>query len=88
MLSDDAKRASYDEIGMFEKMVEEELFDEFGGGVFCDKMKEEEVCKEFLVEVFVKMEKEKGSYIVGFEAWFRARGSDSNKMIGVEDMID
>ena len=60
MLSDDAKRASYDETGTFEKSVEEELLDEFGGGVFRDKMKEEEALrKESLAEALVKTEKEK-----------------------------
>ena len=88
VLSDDAKRASYDETGTFEKTVEEELLDEFGGGVLRDKMKEEEARKESLAEALVKTEKEKGSHTAGFEAWLRARGPDSNKTIGVEDMID
>jgi trans-2-enoyl-CoA reductase len=88
VLSDDAKRASYDETGTFEKTVEEELLDEFGGGVFRDKMKEEEARTESLAEALVKTEKEKGSHTAGFEAWLRARGPDSNKTIGVEDMID
>ena len=88
VLSDDAKRASYDETGTFEKSVEEELLDEFGGGVFRDKMKEEEARKESLAEALVKTEKEKGSHSAGFEAWLRARGPDGNKTLGVEDMID
>ena len=76
VLSDDAKRASYDETGTFEKTVEEELLDEFGGGVFRDKMKEEEARKESLAEALVKTEKEKGSHTAGFEQDDRGRRHD------------
>jgi trans-2-enoyl-CoA reductase len=88
VLSDDAKRKSYDETGTFEKTAEEELLDEFGGGVFRDKLKEEEARKESLAEALVKTEKEKGSHTAGFEAWMRARGPDGVKMLDVDDMID
>ena len=88
MLSDDAKRASYDETGTFEKTVEEELLDEFGGGVFRDKLKEDEARRESLAEAIIKTEREKGSHTAGFEAWLRARGPDMNKTLGVEEMID
>ena len=33
VLSDDAKRAAYDETGTFVKTVEEDLLDDFGGGM-------------------------------------------------------
>ena len=72
MLSDDAS-GRRTRAGTFEKSVEEELLDEFGGGVFRDKMKEEEARKESLAEALVKTEKEKGSHSAGFEAWLRAR---------------
>ncbi len=65
VLSDDGKRASYDETGTFEKSVEEELLDEFGGGVFRDKMKEEEARKESLAEALVKTEKGEGIALGG-----------------------
>ena len=88
MLSDDAKRERYDETGTFEKTVEEELLDEFGGGVFRDKLKEEQERKESLAEAIVKTERDKGSHTAGFEAWLRARGPDASKTLGVDDMID
>ena len=61
--------------------------DEFGGGVFRDKMKEEEARKESLAEALVKTEKEKGSHSADSRRGC-ARGPDGNKTLGVEDMID
>ena len=88
MLSDDAKRASYDATGTFEKTVEEELLDEFGGGVFRDKLKQEEARKETLAEALVKTETNKESHSSGFEAWMRARGQENAKPYGVDDIIE
>lgn len=88
VLSDDVKRAAYDATGTVEKTVEEELLDQFGGGVFRDKMKEEEARKETLAEALVKTETNKGSHSAGFDAWLRARGPASNRTYGVEDIID
>jgi trans-2-enoyl-CoA reductase len=88
VLSDDTKRASYDATGSFEKSVEEELLDQFGGGVFRDKMKAEEARREELAEALVKAQLNKGSHTSEFESWLRARGHDASKVLGVEDMID
>ena len=88
VLSDDGKRASYDATGTFEKTVEEELLDEFGGGVFRDKLKQEEARKETLAEALVKTETNKESHSSGFEAWMRARGQENAKAYGVDDIIE
>jgi hypothetical protein len=53
--------------------AQEELLDEFGGGVFKDKMNAAKAERESLADAIVKTEQEKGSHSAGFEAWMRAR---------------
>ena len=53
--------------------AQEELLDEFGGGVFKDKMNAAKAERESLADAIVKTEQDKGSHSAGFEAWMRAR---------------
>ena len=73
MLSDAEKRARYDATGTYEKTVEEELLEDFGGGAFRDRGVESEVRTASLADAIVKTEENKGSHTAGFEAWMRAR---------------
>lgn len=73
VLSDAEKRARYDATGTYEKTVEEELLEDFGGGAFRDRGVESEVRTASLADAIVKTEENKSSHTAGFEAWMRAR---------------
>ena len=73
VLSDAEKRRRYDATGTYEKTVEEELLEDFGGGAFRDRGVESEVRTASLADAIVKTEENKSSHTAGFEAWMRAR---------------
>jgi hypothetical protein len=89
VLSETESRNRYDQTGVVEKSVEDELLDSFGGGAFRDRGAEDVASKKTLEEALtVTQQQHNESHSAGFEAWQRSRGTGMNKTIGVEDIIE
>jgi trans-2-enoyl-CoA reductase len=85
-LSDDRKRAIYDQTGTITRTAEEEFVDGFGGGNFRDRGRDQPQSQANLAEQLTVRQVDQ-SHTAGFEAWMRSRGTSGVQTFTSDDII-
>eukprot|EP00775_Hariotina_reticulata_P002103 gene2103-2422_t len=94
VLSDPTKRAHYDATGQVQKSASEEFAEVFAGGAFADRVGRAtaaatSVNSSVAEQIAVRQEEsQKQSHTAGFEAWLRARGSNSISVFTADTVAD